>query len=157
LSAQQGNWSDEVDDDDEGGGRDSSVLRDLRKANSAKEKRIKELEESLSQIQKTNRETSIKTLLESRELNPKIAALIPESVEPTEEAVSGWLSDYGDVFGVTAAEPEATPPSVAAMRQMDDLSQQTVPVVGAADIRSAIANAQTPEELTKVLRGEVRG
>jgi hypothetical protein len=153
LSAQQGQWSDEADDLDDGDGRDSSVLRDLRKANAAKEKRIKELEESLSTFQKTTREQTIKTLLESRELNPKIAALIPESVEPTEEAVEGWITEYGDVFGVTPAASDPTPPSVAAMRQMDDLTQQTLPAVGAADIAAAIANAKTPEELTEVLRG----
>jgi hypothetical protein len=33
-------------------------------------------------------------------VNPKIAAFIPQDIDLTEESLSTWLSEYGDVFGI---------------------------------------------------------
>jgi hypothetical protein len=153
VSAQQNlNWQDEDDADDDGGGRqDSSVLKELRRINAQQAKRLKELEDQVTSFTKESRATTVKNLLESRELNPKIAAFIPEDVEATAEALDKWIADYGDVFGVAPKEPTVTDESLGARRQMDEIGARTQPPVGANDLAAAIASATTVEELDALI------
>ena len=86
----------------------------------------------------------------------KVAKLIPSDIEPTSEAVSKWLDDFADVFGLEAAA-DATPrvPSddIDALRKMDAASNAALGKSGAADIAAKIAAAQSPEELAALFRG----
>lgn len=147
------NWQDEDDMDDEAPRGDSRVLKELRRINAQQAKRLKELEEQVTTFTKESRSTTIKGLLESRELNPKIAALIPESVEATPEAVGKWIEDYGDVFGIqqTQQQPTVSEDGLAARRQMDEIGARTQPPLGANDLAAAIAAASTPEELDALI------
>lgn len=164
MSAYQ-DWNDDEDDFETGDpAGDSSVLRQLRKANAAKEKQIKELTERLASLDKQVRDRSISDVLSSRGLNPKIAVFIPADVEPTPEAVSTWVDQYGDVFGVQtqqAAPAEGqqqvqpdqpmSPQDMAALRQMDAVT--SIGQAQEADILAQIKNAQSTEELARVLGG----
>lgn len=88
---------------------DSDLVRDLRKQLRDKTKAEKELVTRVQEYEKKSRTTSIADVLKSKGVNPKVAAFIPTDVDATEEAVSSWLTEYGDVFGV---QPQAeTPPS----------------------------------------------
>jgi hypothetical protein len=40
-------------------------------------------------------------VLQAKGINPKIAAFIPQDIDTSEEAINGWLNEYGDVFGST--------------------------------------------------------
>lgn len=154
VSAQQNlNWQGEDDDEgDDGGGRqDSSVLKELRRINAQQAKRLKELEDQVSTYSKETRQSKVKGLLESRELNPKIAAFIPEDVEATPEALDKWIGEYGDVFGVQPKEPTVDDQSLGARRQMDEIGARTQPPVGANDLAAAIAAASTIEELDALI------
>lgn len=154
VSAQQNlNWQGEDDDEggDDGGRQDSSVLKELRRINAQQAKRLKELEDQVSTYSKETRQSKVKGLLESRELNPKIAAFIPDDVEPTPEALDKWISEYGDVFGVAPKEPTVNEESLGARRQMDEIGARTQPPVGANDLAAAIASASTVEELDALI------
>ncbi len=78
----------------------NDVLGQLRKANKAKEKQLKEIQEELSNLRKEKRERTISEVLTARGVNPKISAFIPQDIDLTEESLSTWLSEYGDVFGI---------------------------------------------------------
>lgn len=146
------NWQDEDDMDDETPQRDSSVLKDLRRVNSQQAKRLKELEEQLSTFTKSSREASLKGLLESRELNPKIAAFVPDSVDASAEALDKWIADYGDVFGVAAPkEPAVSEDSLAARRQMDEIGTRAQSSLGANDLAAALAGVNSVEELDALI------
>lgn len=149
-------WDDEHDEQDEGGNPNSSAMRQLRAADKAKAKRIKELEEQLSSLSKSSRERSIKDVLDGRGLNPKIATFIPPDIEPTEDAVSKWLDEYGELFGAAPQQQaSAVPPDqIAALRQMDAIMAQTSSPAGADEVRSRIANAESPEELDRIIFGQ---
>lgn len=151
VSAEQQHWADE-DDDEAPVERDSTVIRELRKINNSQSRKIKELEEQLSSFAKTARTRTVAELLESRDLNPKIAAFIPDTVEPTAEALGKWLDDYADVFGAAPAK-QAEPPSenLAALRQMDSVMSGATSAPGANDLRAAIANASSVEELDALI------
>jgi hypothetical protein len=152
VSAEQSlNWSDENEDEPGAQQQDSSVLRELRKAHNAQLKRIKELEEQVASYSKETRSRSVKELLASRDLNPKIASFIPEDVEG-EEALGKWLDDNADVFGgAPAAASQAPPASIAALRQMDAVGSVSQPPVGGNDLMAAIASAQSREDLDAII------
>jgi hypothetical protein len=79
----------------------NDVLGQLRKANKAKEKQLKEIQEELSNLRKEKRERTISEVLTARGVNPKISAFIPQDIDLTEDSLSSWLTEYGDVFGVS--------------------------------------------------------
>ena len=89
------------EDDEEDFELDSNdAFSQLRKANKQKEKQLKEIQVELSELRKEKRDRTIKETLTSRGVNPKIAAFIPQDIDLTEESLSTWLSEYGDVFGI---------------------------------------------------------
>lgn len=88
-------------DEDEFEFDSNDVLGQLRKANKAKEKQLKEIQEELANLRKEKRERTISEVLTARGVNPKISAFIPQDIDLTEESLSSWLTEYGDVFGVS--------------------------------------------------------
>lgn len=99
------------DDDDfdsdpqEGGKGKKNPLREhLRKL----EKENKDLKEANQKFNQQLRQNSIETVLTSKGLNPKVAKLVPEAVEPTAEAVGKWLEDYSDVFTPSSEDGEGS-------------------------------------------------
>jgi hypothetical protein len=52
-------------------------------------------------LRKEKRERTISEVLTARGVNPKISAFIPQDIDLTEESLSSWLTEYGDVFGVS--------------------------------------------------------
>lgn len=88
-------------DDDEDEDTTTDVVGQLRKVNRTLEKRAKELEQELKGLQSQTRQRTVKDVLQAKGINPKIAAFIPQDIDTSEEAINGWLNEYGDVFGST--------------------------------------------------------
>lgn len=78
----------------------NDVLGQLRKANKAKEKQLKEIQTELENLRKEKRERTISEVLTARGVNPKISKFIPQDIDLTEESLSSWLNEYQDVFGL---------------------------------------------------------
>jgi hypothetical protein len=135
---------------------DSDLVKQLRKTSKQKDKELQELRSQFESLTKAQRERAIKDTLASRGVNQKIAAFIPQDIDPTEESVSKWLSEYADVFGFEA-QSESQTPSVdpAQANQYKRLTQAAdagfTPDYG-ADVMSKLLNAQTPEELDDIIR-----
>ncbi len=153
---------DQWDDDNEDARED---IPDLRKAYRQMKKQNKELLEQLTNAQKQVRERSVKDVLQTKGLPPKVAALLPESVTTSEE-VEAWLKEYGDVFGFTsqeqeteqAKEPKAPNPELEALSRISSTQQSGQPFSNDPDqIAGLIAGARTPEELNKILFGSEFG
>lgn len=153
-----GIYDDDDDDDVLEQPKDNNVLRDLRKALKAEQAKNKTYAEQLEQLTKAQRSRTVSDVLKDKGLKSpeKVAKLIPSDIEPTSEAVSKWLDDFADVFGLEAAA-DATPrvPSddIDALRKMDAASNAALGKSGAADIAAKIAAAQSPEELAALFRG----
>ena len=92
------------DDDDDEPTRSSDPLADLpepaRKAMRRQAKQLKEATDALAKYQARERTASIAEVLTEKGLPAKVANLLPSDLEPTPDAVSKWLEDYADVFGV---------------------------------------------------------
>ena len=148
------NYDYEDDDFDTDNGND--LVKQLRKANKQKEKELAELKSQFESISKSNRERAIKDALASRGVNGKIAAFIPQDIDPTEESVSKWLEDYADVFGYETqsnqATPNVDPKQAAAYQRMTNVVEQGVTPEFQADIHRKLMNANSREELDEIIR-----
>ena len=132
----------------------SDLIKQLRKANKQKEKELAELRSQFDGLSKAQRERAIKDVLESRGVNSKIAKFIPQDLDPTEESLSKWLSDNGDVFGVQQATTQSAvdPQQAAAYKKMDNAVDAGLTPDSNDDLLKKILNTQTKEELDEVLR-----
>ena len=132
----------------------SDLLKKLRKAKRSDEKRIKELTEQLEGLSKSQRERTVKDVLEKKGVNPKAQRLILKDLDDiNEESVNNWLEDNGDLFGLAQSKevPEETQLNLAALRQQDVVTQLGTTPDRADDLSMRIANATTAEELTALI------
>jgi hypothetical protein len=146
----------DYEDDDFENNDSNDLVKQLRKANKQKEKELAELKAQFDSISKANRERAIKDALASRGVNSKIAAFIPQDIDPTEESVSKWLENYADIFGVQQAEAQATPNvdprQAAAYQRMTNAVEQGVTPEFQAEIHQRLMNANSREELDEIIR-----
>ncbi len=149
-------WDDEDDDLDtpEQFGDSSDLVKKLRKAKRADEKRIKELTEQLDGFVKQKREQTVSEVLAKKGVNAKAARLILKDVEDaTEESIDSWLRDNGDLIGYTPqAQNEDTQKDLATLRQQDILTQGGMTPDKAVDMASRLDNADSMDELIHLLR-----
>jgi hypothetical protein len=149
-------WDEDEDDqdtDNEVQMDGSDLLKKLRKAKRNDEKRIKELTEQLEQLSKTQRERTVKEVLDKKGVNPKAQRLILKDLDDiTEESVNSWLEDNGDLFGLT--QPEVNQEQElnrAALRQQDVVTQLGMTPDRADDLLNRINSAETAEELHSII------
>ena len=149
-------WDEDEDDLDTDNGvqlEGSDLLKKLRKAKRNDEKRIKELTEQLEGLSKSQRERTVKEVLEQKGVNPKAQRLILKDLDDiTEESVNNWLEDNGDLFGLT--QPEVNQEKElnrAALRQQDMVTQLGMTPDRADDLLNRINNAETAEELQAII------
>jgi len=131
----------------------SDLLKKLRKAKRNDEKRIKELTEQLEGLSKSQRERTVKEVLEQKGVNPKAQRLILKDLdEITEESVNNWLEDNGDLFGLTKPEVNQEQEiNRAALRQQDMVTQLGMTSDRADDLLNRINSAETVEELHSII------
>lgn len=151
-------WDDEDDDLDtetETQMDGSDLLKKLRKAKRADEKRIKELTEQLEGFSKAQRESTVKSVLEKKGVNQKAARLVLKDLDGdfSEEAVSNWLDENADLFGIEVSQkPDAQ--NLAALRQQDVMTQNAVTPDRAQDLEQRMDNASSMEELLSLMQGQ---
>ena len=134
----------------------NDLVKQLRKAQKQKDKELAELKAQYEALNKTNRERAIKDVLEARGVNSKVAKFIPSDIDPTEESLSKWLEDNGDVFGIQQATenqaPVVDPAQVAAYKKMTNAVEQGLTPDSSDDLLKRILATQNPEELTELLK-----
>jgi hypothetical protein len=149
-------WDDEEDEDNVPDHQltGDDLVKKLRKAKRADEKRIKELSEQLEGFLKEKRESTVKDVLAKKGVNAKAARLILKDVEDaTEESIDSWLRDNGDLIGYTPqAQQEEVQNNLATLRQQDVLTQGGLTPSNAIDIEARMDNANSMDELINLLR-----
>jgi hypothetical protein len=154
------NYWDEEDDDldtQEYAGDGSDLLKKLRKAKRADEKRIKELTEQLEGLSKVQRERVVKEVLAKKGVNEKAARLVLKDLDDVnEESVSNWLDDNADLFGIKVAEQEApvSQQDLARLRQQDVLTQGALTPDRGLDVEQRMNQAGSAEELLSILQSQ---
>jgi len=133
----------------------NDLVKQLRKANKQKEKELAELQAKMGELSKAQRERAIKDVLEARGVNKKIASFIPTDLDPTEESLSKWLDDNGDVFGIQAPDTNQNnvdPAQAAAYQKMNQTMNNGITPDATEDIMKKLLSAETPEQLAEVMR-----
>jgi hypothetical protein len=151
-------WDDEDDDQDTDTDTQldgSDLLKKLRKAKRADEKRIKELTEQLEGFSKAQRESTVKSVLEKKGVNQKAARLVLKDLDGdfSEEAVSNWLDENADLFGIEVSQKPDTQ-NLATLRQQDVMTQNAVTPDRAQDLEQRMDNASSMEELISLMQGQ---
>ncbi len=140
--------------DDEDDDTTTDVVGQLRKVNRALEKRAKELEQELSGLKTQTRQRTVKDVLQAKGLNPKIAAFIPQDIDSSEEAITTWVNEYGDVFGIqtpSEEKPVQKSPEVLAQARINNMvATGTAPDID-EDAFAKIASAKSREDLDALL------
>jgi hypothetical protein len=133
----------------------SDLLKKLRKAKRSDEKRIKELTEQLEGLSKSQRERTVKEILEKKGVNQKAARLILKDLEGdfSEESVSNWLDDNADLFGLQVQDTQKEQ-NLSTLRQQDTISQSAITPDRAEDFNLRLDNASSAEDVIDLLRSQ---
>jgi hypothetical protein len=131
------------------------LVKKLRKAKRADEKRIKELTEQLESLSKVQRERVVKEVLDQKGVNPKAARLILKDLDTVDEtSVSNWLDDNGDLFGYT--KPQEQDPQqqadLAALRQQDIVTQGALTPDKQMDAMQRINDAASADDIIRMIQ-----
>jgi hypothetical protein len=150
-------WADEDEDEETVNvyESDTDLVKKLRKALKVEQRKNKELETSYSEITKTQKERILKDVLASKGVSPKIAQFIPTDIEASEDAISAWLDNNGDVFGYTPSEKQkVNQEDISSMKKMDAVLTGAETPISSDDIQNRIANAQSEDEIISILSGQ---
>jgi beta-phosphoglucomutase-like phosphatase (HAD superfamily) len=148
----------EYDDEDDFTEESGDVVKQLRKVNRTLEKRLKELETESVTLKTQSRQRIVKDVLTQKGINPKVAAFIPQDLDSSEEAITNWINEYGDVFGVNTNAEEsnqqqgkASTPDLSAQNRINNIVNTGMPSTPDEDSLAKILNAKSAEELNAIL------
>ena len=149
-----GNNQEWYDDDDLDFEDDSSdLVKKLRRAARANEKRAKELEAELQTLRTEQRKSTVKSVLESKGVRPSIAKYIPEDVTSAED-IDAWLADNAEDFGIVVQnDGPKKEMTLAQMRQIDAVTADATSPVGLDDMMLRLNEAQSAEEIETLIFG----
>jgi len=151
-------WEDEDEDDTPTGAfeSDTDLVKKLRKALKAEQRKNKELETSYGELTKAQKERILKDVLASKGVNQKIAQFIPSDIEASEDAISAWLDNNGDVFGYTPTEKSSAvnQEDINSLRKMDAVLTGAETSASSDDLMNRIAGASSEEEILSILSGQ---
>lgn len=148
----QENWEDEEDFDLDNNSKpnDSDLLKQLRKELKNKTKALSELETQVNGFRQSQREATIKSVLESKGVSPKIAKFIPADIETSPEVISGWIEDNADVFGLAVENAQNVAPNLSALRSIDAITANAQSPSNADDVALRIQNASEEELIAMI-------
>lgn len=151
-------WEDEDEDFDMETEQDNTgndLLKKLRKADRAKEKRIKELEAELGSFRKQNSERTVKEILEQEGVKPSLAKYVLKDLDTdvSADSVKNWLIQNAEDFGYEPNREASKISDVdrAELRNQDSLTEGALTPDRAQDLEMRIANAASQEELERIL------
>jgi hypothetical protein len=151
------NWDIEDEDDEDYTptyDNDTDLVKKLRKALKAEQRRAKELETNLGELSKAQKERILKDVFTSRGVNAKIAAFVPNDIEASEEAISSWIDQYADVFGIQQDAPKVSEQDIASMQRMNNVLTNAEAPGASDDIANRLANAGSEDEILSILSGQ---
>lgn len=144
-------WLDDDIDIDDEYSDSSDLVKKLRRAARANEKRAKELEAELNTLRTEQRTNVVKSVLESRGVRPSIAKYIPNEVS-TADDIDAWLRENAEDFGFTLGQPKQEA-DLATLRQIDAVTANAVSPAGMDDMMLRLSQAESAEEIENLIFG----
>lgn len=152
----QNQWDDEEDfdfedEDVQKPATGNDLVKQLRKADRAKEKRIREMEAELQSLRAERRSQTVAQILETEGVSAKIAKFIPTDVTDS-DAVKAWLDENADIFGITRGDQQESSADEQALRRMDSVASGALSPTQIDDIYAQIDRAESPEQVAALLQ-----
>jgi hypothetical protein len=144
---------DDQDENDNSSGQvnESKTIKALRAKIKADEAKFSEQSAQLEALAKSERERTVKELLEKKGANPKVARLaLKDLSDVTDESVEAWLKDNAEALNLKVADTtnEVETESFDDLTNQDAITSQAVsPGTGNA-ITAKINSFKTIEEIT---------
>lgn len=153
MSNKYQDWEDDDDTMEDDDPNSTDLVRKLRKSDRSKEKRIRDLESELNTIRSAQRGNSIKSILSEKGVNPKVAAFIPEDIDPTPEAVENWINEYAELFGLknNAGQVNLSQNDVNALREIDSVTSGALSPDKEQDLLLRLDQAQSVDDIINMI------
>jgi hypothetical protein len=144
-------WLDDDNDFDDEFDNSSDLVKKLRRAAKANEKRAKELEVELNSLRTEQRKNVVQSVLESKGVRPSISKYIPENIS-TAEDIDAWLQENAEDFGFTLGQPKQEA-DLATLRQIDAVTANAVSPAGIDSLMLRLNQAESADEIEKLIFG----
>jgi type I site-specific restriction-modification system R (restriction) subunit len=156
----QNQWDDDDDfdleDEPQIQPQGNDLVKQLRKADRLKEKRIKEMEQELQTLRSQQREVSVSKVLESEGFNPKISKFIPADVQEP-EAIKAWLNENAEILGYqpkTEVQQVQMPNDWESLQAMDDVVDGALSPNQIDNQYELLNQAQNRDDLMRLIMGQ---
>lgn len=156
----QNQWEDDDDFDFEDEApaqpQGNDLVKQLRKADRQKEKRIKEMEAELQTLRSQQREQSVSKVLETEGFNPRIAKFIPAEIQSAED-VKSWLNENAEILGYqpkTEVPKMDIPTDWESLQAMDDVVEGALSPNQIDNQYELLNQAQSREDLMRLIMGQ---
>lgn len=152
-------WENDETNESQDAPQGPKALRDLVNRQKAE---LKRLADEQAELKTRVREAELSKAFTAKGIPEKALRLFPKDLEPTEDKVSEWVSEYGDLFGMggqgSPAQQEApqvttqqtvTPDVQAQFSQMAQVAGSSAPASTTAldDLKKALANPNLVDEM----------
>jgi hypothetical protein len=162
MSINQNQWEDDdfdFEDEDEqpqAAPQGNDLVKQLRRSDRQKDKRIKEMEAELNSLRAAQRDASVSKVLESEGINPKVSKFIPAEIIEA-DAVKAWLAENADIVGYTPnTENSNQATSYNDYDSLENMDAVTEGALTAAQVDSQyqqLQQVQTQEDLMRLIMG----
>lgn len=162
MSNNQNQWEDDdfdFEDEDEqqqAAPQGNDLVKQLRRSDRQKDKRIKEMEAELAALRGAQRDASVSKVLESEGINPKVSKFIPADITDA-EGVKAWLVENADVVGyspVTEGSSQAN--SYVDYDSLENMDAVTDGALTAAQLDNQyqqLQQVQSQDDLMRLIMG----
>jgi len=150
------NQYDEYEDDDDFGNEEANGPANLRKALKRAEREAKQLKDELASLRSESRTRTVKDVLETKGVNPKIAAFIPADVDSPEK-IAMWIEEYADVFGLAQQSTNDNVEVPESARRIQDATANASTPSQSEDMATRLASVSNKEELDQLIFGMSTG
>jgi hypothetical protein len=150
------NQYEEYEDDDDFDTEEANGPANLRKALKRAEREAGKLKDELASLRSESRTRTVKDVLETKGVNPKIAAFIPADAD-TPEKVALWLDEYSDVFGFQTNEQSDDIVAPDSARRIQESISTATTSGRDEDLGARLAATNSREELDQLIFGMSTG
>lgn len=163
MSNNQNQWEDDdfdFEDEDEqpqqAAPQGNDLVKQLRRSDRQKDKRIKEMEAELSSLRSAQREASVSKVLESEGINPKVSKFIPADITDA-DGVKAWLVENADVVGYSPVQQNPNQATsytdYDSLENMDAVTEGALTAVQLDGQYQQLQQVQTQEDLMRLIMG----
>ena len=132
----------------------NDLVKKLRRQVRQLEKSLKEKDSEVTELRTGQRDFLIKNILAEKGLNEKVARFVPNDIEPTADALSNWINENADVFGIESSQPASqVTPDLATLRQIDAVTANAITPDKLENMLLRIDQANSAEEILSMIQG----